>query len=138
MKFDNGGRWQLAPAKGADTTRVLYVYEGQLRIGDQLIEAPTGVVVEAGQAIDLVADSSGAQVVMLQGRPIGEPVAQYGPFVMNDRAGIEQAFRDYERTKFGGWPWPSDDPVHPHGSGRFAIHPDGTKESPVDSRNVRS
>ena len=68
---------------------------------------------------------------MLQGRPIGEPVAQYGPFVMNDQAGIEQAFTDYRRTGFGGWPWPTDDPVHARDAGRFARHADGRVERPV-------
>jgi len=67
-------------------------------------------------------------VLVLQGRPISEPVAQYGPFVMNDRAGIEQALVDYQTTGFGGWPWPTDDPVHPRDSGRFARHADGRLE----------
>ena len=70
---------------------------------------------------------------MLQGRPIGEPVAQYGPFVMNDKAGIEQAFADYRATGFGGWPWPTDDPVHGRDAGRFARHPDGRAEAPGSS-----
>ena len=72
----------------------------------------------------------GAEALVLQGRPIGEPVAQYGPFVMNDEAGIEQAFADYRRTGFGGWPWPTDDPVHPREAGRFARHADGRLEVP--------
>jgi hypothetical protein len=65
---------------------------------------------------------------VLQGRPIGEPIAQYGPFVMNTAAEIEAAFADYRRTQFGGWPWPSDDPIHPRDAGRFARHADGRIE----------
>ena len=75
----------------------------------------------------------GAEALVLQGRPIGEPVAQYGPFVMNDQAGIEQAFADYRATGFGGWPWPADDPVHARDAGRFARHADGRVEQPAAS-----
>jgi hypothetical protein len=49
---------------------------------------------------------------------------------MNSAAEIEQAFRDYQRTRFGGWPWKSDDPVHPAGEGRFARHADGRVDRP--------
>ena len=65
---------------------------------------------------------------MLQGRPIAEPVAQYGPFVMNTRSELEQAFADYRRTQFGGWPFSDNEPVHPRQRGRFARHADGRVE----------
>ena len=72
---------------------------------------------------------------MLQGVPIGEPVAQHGPFVMNDQAGIIQAFEDYQRTGFGGWPFDREDPVHPNDQGRFARHADGHVEEAVVADN---
>ena len=76
----------------------------------------------------MVNGSQESELLMLQARPIGEPVAQYGPFVMNTQEEIHQAFADYRRTEFGGWPWASNDPVHPREAGRFAKHADGRIE----------
>jgi hypothetical protein len=55
-------------------------------------------------------------------------VVQHGPFVMNAPGEIQQAIVDFRRTEFGGWPWPSDGPVHPRDKGRFAVHADGHVE----------
>ena len=71
------------------------------------------------------------EVLLLQGRPIGEPVVQYGPFVMNTQAEIQQAIRRLPAHRFGGWPWASNDPVHAREEGRFARHPDGKIERPA-------
>jgi redox-sensitive bicupin YhaK (pirin superfamily) len=127
IRIDEAGQWELPPADGGDTVRVLYVFEGSsLEIADQVITAPSAAVLRCDEVVTITGGEGGVECLMLQGRPIGEPVAQRGPFVMNDRAGIEQAFEDYRRTGFGGWPWPVDDPVHGADQGRFARHADGT------------
>ena len=125
---EHKARWTIPPTRDPETGRTLYVFEGSVHIGDQDLEASTGAVLRTDTAVEIVGGPYGAEVLVLQGRPIGEPVATYGPFVMNTKEEIEQAFTDYRRTGFGGWPWPTDDPVHPRESGRFARHADGRTE----------
>jgi len=120
--------WVVPPAASSGTTRTLYVFEGSVSVAQRPVGQATGVVVRPDEPVTVTAGTVGAEVLVLQGRPIGEPVAQYGPFVMNDRAGIEQSLLDYQATGFGGWPWPTDDPVQPREVGRFARHSDGTLE----------
>ncbi|GEM_PF-3200387 len=86
------------------------------------------MVVNAAVDLAIVNGSDEAHILVLQGKPIGEPVIQYGPFVMNTKEEIQQAFDDYHATKFGGWPWPRYDKVHDRTDGRFARHADGTLE----------
>jgi redox-sensitive bicupin YhaK (pirin superfamily) len=123
-------RMSLPTAASNETVRTLYVFEGSVRIDEQELEASTGAVLRVDAEVEITAGPDGAEALVLQGRPIGEPVAQYGPFVMNDQAGIQQAFADYRATEFGGWPWPADDPVHAREAGRFARRPDGTGDRP--------
>lgn len=127
VALDGGAQWSLPPT-GPESTRVLYFFDGsEITVAGQKIEVNTGVVVEPTATVDVEA-AGGAEFLVLQGRPIGEPVAQYGPFVLNDEAGVRQAMADYQRTEFGGWPWPADDPVHGQVPHRFARYGDGRVE----------
>jgi redox-sensitive bicupin YhaK (pirin superfamily) len=126
LRFEPNGTWTLPPAKPG-TNRTLYVFRGSLRVADRAIPQGTGVRLQPDAAVAL-ASTEPAEALLLQGRPIGEPVVQHGPFVMNTRAEIQQAFVDYQRTRFGGWPWPSEAPVHAREEGRFARHADGKVE----------
>ncbi|MEM7325947.1 MAG: pirin family protein [Actinomycetota bacterium] len=127
VRLDPNTGWEL-PAGSAEANRILYLFEGSARIDDRPVEQNTGVLLTPDQAVAITAEDEGAEAMVLQGRPIGEPVAQYGPFVLNDEAGVRQAMLDYQRTQFGGWPWPSDDPVHGDVPARFARHADGRVE----------
>jgi redox-sensitive bicupin YhaK (pirin superfamily) len=131
LRFDPGARWTMPAAHGDTTNRLLYVFSGaSVSIGGDVVDVGTGAVIDPSHPVELVAADGDepTECMVLQGRPIGEPVAQYGPFVMNTEAEIRQAFEDYRRTGFGGWPWPSDDPNHGPHRGRFAIHADGRVE----------
>jgi len=128
--LEPGASWTLPAVSGSDTVRTLYVFDGtSLRVAghDADLGRDTGAVVRSDVDLDL-SSADGVDVLLLQGRPIGEPVARYGPFVMNTREEIQAAFDDYQRTRFGGWPWADDDPVHDRDRGRFARHADGRVE----------
>jgi quercetin 2,3-dioxygenase len=117
--------WQL-PAADARSRRNLYFFRGStLRVAGEPVPANSSLSLRSDAPALLEAGDEAVELLLLQGRPIAEPVVQYGPFVMNTRAQIEEAMRDYQRTQFGGWPWQKDDPVHERAAGRFAKHADG-------------
>jgi redox-sensitive bicupin YhaK (pirin superfamily) len=131
IHLDAGTSLELPAAAGRDTIRTLYVFDGEgITIGEHELAHGTGSVLRCDEPF-VISSAEGADCLVLQGSPIGEPVAQQGPFVMNDEEGLRQTFLDYQRTGFGGWPWRSDDPVHPADRDRFAIHPDGRVEFPT-------
>ncbi|MSP92642.1 MAG: pirin family protein [Myxococcales bacterium] len=128
LRLAPGAAWTL-PAAQPDTNRALYFFEGSaLQVGATAV--PPQHLAELRPEFDapLVAGPDTTQVLVLQGRPIGEPVVQYGPFVMNTADEIRQAYADYQRSQFGGWPWSRSDPVHAPTEGRFARHTDGRVE----------
>ncbi|MBT4265969.1 MAG: hypothetical protein HOK67_04880 [Deltaproteobacteria bacterium] len=90
---------------------------------------PAAPLVSPGRETSIKNGPDQSRILLLQGKPIAEPVVQHGPFVMNTQDEIQEAFEDYQRTRFGGWPWDRSDPVNPSSKGRFARYADGTEEN---------
>lgn len=128
IRMDANASFTLPKAK-AGLNRTLYFYEGnELTIDGQKLAHYHSADVRSDADILLKSGRDISHILVLQGKPIDEPVVQHGPFVMNNKQEIQQAFQDYQQTKFGGWPWKRLDQVHPREKGRFAIHADGRKE----------
>lgn len=118
------------PAVGEGVNRTIYFYEGKgLKIADQQIPEYHAVDVLSHHDLSISSGDGHLKFLVLQGRPINEPVVQHGPFVMNTRQEIQEAFQDYQRDQFGGWPWSRYDQVHDREKGRFAKYPDGSEET---------
>jgi len=125
----DGATWTVPAAHGPQTARTLHVFAGRaLRVGDTAVPCPAAIRVHANVPVEIQAVDGPAEILLLQGKPIAEPVAQHGPFVMNTQAELQQAFADYRRTQFGGWPFEENAPVHARAQTRFARHADGRVE----------
>jgi redox-sensitive bicupin YhaK (pirin superfamily) len=130
IRMDAGARLEM-PTVSEGTDRSVYVHVGAgARVGGADVDNQTRVELEGAGPIELLAGSEDVEILLLQGRAIGEPVARRGPFVMNTQAEIRQAYTDYQATAFGGWPWPNNAPVHARAQGRFALRADGVREEP--------
>lgn len=128
IKMEAEAEW-IMPATKTDINRTLYFYDGSsLSVEDSFIEVDHSIRVKSDETIRLKAGDHDAFVLLLQGNPIKEPISKYGPFVMNTIEEIQEAMNDYQRTQFGGWPWPQRDQVHDRNKGRFALHADGKEE----------
>jgi quercetin 2,3-dioxygenase len=119
------------PGTGHNVNRILYYYQGsRLKIDGTELLPNHMVEVVPTEEITIVNGKDESYLLLLQGKPINEPVVQYGPFVMNTEAEIKEAYREFQQTQFGGWPWKRHDPVHTESNGRFARYSDGRKEIP--------
>ena len=102
--------------------RTLYFFSGTaLSVDGERLVSHAAVLLQSELPVLLQNGSEESEILLLQGRPIAEPVVQHGPFVMNTREEIQNAIRDYQRTRFGGWPWTSDGPVHARSEGRLRV-----------------
>ncbi|MBW8369639.1 MAG: pirin family protein [Thiobacillus sp.] len=97
VTLDAHARFDLALSETHNA--FVYVFEGAARLAGQDLKTHTLTVLGRGDAVEIVAGEAGARFILVAGRPIGEPVVQYGPFVMNTREEIEQAFADYRDGK---------------------------------------
>lgn len=128
IKLEPNATWVLPKAK-EDLNRTLYFYKGEnMQIEGETVSSNHLIRVSPSIDITVQAGNEVCYLLMLQGKPINEPVVQYGPFVMNTEEEIQEAYQDYQETQFGGWPWPEREQTHDREKGRFALHADGKEE----------
>lgn len=85
----------LAP----DFSAFIYVFEGDATTGDTRLPRHSLAVLAGGESVDIRAGNAGARFILVAGRPLKEPIVQYGPFVMTSREEIERAFYDYSNNR---------------------------------------
>ena len=128
IRMEPDAKWDV-PVASMEVNRSLYFYSGsEINLAGIKVMPYNSIEMMADQPAIVENGNKEAFLLLLQGQPINEPVVQHGPFVMNTPAEIQQAFNDYRKTQFGGWPWPRYDNVHSREKGRFAKYADGQEE----------
>ncbi|WP_378184735.1 pirin family protein [Aquimarina sp. W85] len=117
----------ILPPTNPSSSRSLYFYNGD-NISTEGYTIPTGhrIILDSSVPFTLTNGNTISHFLLLQGNPIKEPIVQQGPFVMNTRTEIAETIATYQKTEFGGWPWPTFEYVHAAHKGRFALYPDGS------------
>jgi hypothetical protein len=128
IKMKAGAYWTL-PKTSNEVNRSIFFYKGHnIKIEDKIIPSNHLIELSANKDILINNGNKEAYFLILEGKPIGEPIVKHGPFVMNTQEEIREAMKDYGKTQFGGWPWSDTEVVHPRNKGRFALHSNGTEE----------
>lgn len=129
VHMEANATWIL-PKTSPEATRSVFFYKGKdVRIAGSAVAVGHILELEAGEVIEIQNGNEDAYFLVLEGKPIGEPVVKYGPFVMNTEEEIRETMREFGKTQFGGWPWKEREVVHPKEKGRFALHSTGKEET---------
>ena len=131
IRLDEKGEFNIPNTKSG-ANRNLYILKGSnIKVDNQKISRSAMVILDSSKNTTIKNFGSKTKLLLLQGVPINEPVVKYGPFVMNSKSEIEQAFYDYKKTEFGGWKWGSSDPVHGIQKEKFAKFINGDVIKPL-------
>ena len=117
------------PSSKNSVIKSLYLYEGGIEINKQLITEAHQIILDSSKTYTICSKQK-SKILLLQSKPINEPVAKYGPFVMNEQNEINQKINEFRLTFFGGWPWSKNDHTHSSSLERFAKYPDGKTQKP--------
>ena len=131
VEMEPGSSYKLEPTLEGTNRSIYYVTGNGLQANGEKLLFPSQSNVDATTPIQF--QNTGTEKVeflILQGKPINEKVVQHGPFVMNSQNEIYAAFDDYQRTRFGGWPWDQQAVVFPREKGRFLKLKDGVEQIP--------
>jgi len=124
VKMEKDGIFKLRPSKNK-TNRSFYLFEGKgIELNGKSIENKNALFIESSEEL-IVKANDVTEFLILEAAPIGEPVVQHGPFVMNTVGEIKQTMIDYQNTQFGGWNWERHDMIHGPKIERFAKYPNG-------------
>lgn len=127
IKMDPNASYSF-PKTHTGVNRSLYFFKGNEVMSEgYTIPVNHEIILHADQEFTLKNGNEEGHLLLLQGKPINEPVVKHGPFVMNSQLEIREAIQEYQQTEFGGWPWDSYDHVHDPSKGRFALYPDGSE-----------
>lgn len=128
IKMEANAEWEI-PASENDVNRRIYFFKGDtVEVEGENLPFYHLAELKADSTCNIKNGDKDAELLFLQGKPINEPVAQYGPFVMNNQQEIQETMMAYQKDQFGGWPWPKGDYVIERNRGRFAQYADGKVE----------
>jgi len=125
VELDPGTKLTLQPISET-MNRFVFFYEGNSTISLDTYKMQQGYLADlgGGEEIEIINGDQKSKILILEGEPINEPVMAHGPFVMNTEQELQEAFAEYRRNQFGGWPWGDheSDWVNPKDAGRFASY----------------
>jgi len=130
VKMKAGTTFNYSESKNATNRSLYFFVADKFKVNNEVISGKQALFLNSKESLMVQSLEEEIEFLILEACPIGEPVFQHGPFVMNTREEIVQTFNDYQKTQFGGWPWSRSDMIHGEKIERFAKYPNGKIEKP--------